>query len=370
MAIEFASSTTQINQFLDQYNFWCISKIIGTTREPVAVNSNAGIPCFDYRNIDAINNCKEPIIAIDSVAEGASRLILAAYRQYTPGPHYIIFSSAEWDPAKVNLPISYTLVSHIMKWWIYSRGFIVTDQSYSSFMYIDRYRFDYPKKTLFNLTIGAKLTDRDYVVNQIQSNINHKNYILKYSGKILENPNDFSDSFINDDYQGADKTSSKLIGNGFENSNKLKFDHNINSIANKIPTGIYNQTYFTLVSETNQDNTDGQDLFFITDKFLKPTAMGSPTVIISTPGYLKKLRKYGFETWGNLWDESYDEEPDFEKRVSKVIDLCNQLQTFDWEAHREQLEFISCKNIRNFMFCRLDQVMENFELVMKGLANG
>ena len=370
MAIEFASGTTQINQFLDQYKFWCISKSIGKIHKELAVNSTAGIPCFDYRDITAINNCNDPIIAIDSVAEGASRLILTAYRQYRPGPHYIIFSSAEWDPANVNLPISYTLVSHLLKWWIYGRGFIVTDQSYSSLMYLDRYRFDYPKNTLFNLTVGAKQTDRDYVVSQVQSKINYKNYILKYSGTVLANPNNFSDSFMEDDYQGADKTSTKLIGNGFESLDKSKFDHNINNLANKVPTGVYNQTYFTLVAESNLDNTDGQDLFFITDKFLKPMFTGIPTVVVSTPGYLRKLRKYGFETWGDLWDESYDDEPDFGKRVDKVIDLCNDLQNFDWLAHREQLEFISCKNIRNFMFCRLDQVMENFETKMKELANG
>jgi hypothetical protein len=43
-----------------------------------------------------------------------------------------------------------------------------------------------------------------------------------------------------------------------------------------------------------------------------------PFVIVGTQGSLKYLRSYGFKTFGDLWDESYDDEPDDSKRIEKI----------------------------------------------------
>ena len=56
----------------------------------------------------------------------------------------------------------------------------------------------------------------------------------------------------------------------------------------------------------------------LTEKTFKPIALGMPFVIVGTQGSLRYLRSYGFKTFGDLWDESYDNEPDDSKRIEKI----------------------------------------------------
>ena len=59
----------------------------------------------------------------------------------------------------------------------------------------------------------------------------------------------------------------------------------------------------------------------LTEKTFKPICMQMPFIMVSTAGSLKYLRSYGFRTFGDLWDESYDDETDNDKRLDKICDL-------------------------------------------------
>lgn len=59
----------------------------------------------------------------------------------------------------------------------------------------------------------------------------------------------------------------------------------------------------------------------LTEKTFKPICLGMPFIIVSTAGSLQYLRSYGFKTFGDIWDESYDTEPDDAKRLEKIADL-------------------------------------------------
>lgn len=48
------------------------------------------------------------------------------------------------------------------------------------------------------------------------------------------------------------------------------------------------------------------DMIHITEKTWKPIYLGVPFVVIGTPGHLSSLRSYGFKTFENVIDESYD----------------------------------------------------------------
>ena len=65
----------------------------------------------------------------------------------------------------------------------------------------------------------------------------------------------------------------------------------------------------------------------LTEKTFKPIAMGMPFIIVGTQGSLKYLRSYGFRTFGELWDESYDNEPDDHKRIEKVAQVLELLES-------------------------------------------
>ena len=74
-----------------------------------------------------------------------------------------------------------------------------------------------------------------------------------------------------------------------------------------------------------------------------------PFVAVSTPNFLKHLHQLGFHTYGKLWDESYDAEPNYKIRIDKVVELCNNLENFDWYNRRSELEIIKLKNRDNFL---------------------
>lgn len=62
----------------------------------------------------------------------------------------------------------------------------------------------------------------------------------------------------------------------------------------------------------------------LTEKTFKPIAMGMPFVLVGPRGSLKYLRSYGFRTFGDIWDESYDDAED-DVRISRIASLLRSL---------------------------------------------
>ena len=79
--------------------------------------------------------------------------------------------------------------------------------------------------------------------------------------------------------------------------------------------GWYDDTYFSIVCETRID----LEYFFISEKTFKPIAFYHPYIILGQAGILAHLKTLGFETFDNLFDESYDQELDFDSRLLKVV---------------------------------------------------
>jgi len=84
---------------------------------------------------------------------------------------------------------------------------------------------------------------------------------------------------------------------------------------NHFEAGWYNDTCFSIVAETRVD----LDYLFISEKTYKPIAFYHPFILVAQPKILQHLRSNGFETYENLFDESYDLELDFNVRFEKVI---------------------------------------------------
>jgi hypothetical protein len=63
----------------------------------------------------------------------------------------------------------------------------------------------------------------------------------------------------------------------------------------------------------------------LTEKTFKPICLNMPFVIVGTAGSLDYLRRYGFRTFEDLWDESYDEEKNDVARIEKIGQLLKDL---------------------------------------------
>jgi hypothetical protein len=75
----------------------------------------------------------------------------------------------------------------------------------------------------------------------------------------------------------------------------------------------------------------------LTEKTFKPIALGMPFVIVGTRGSLEYLRSYGFRTFGDIWDESYDNADD-DVRIEKIAKLLKELDDLSVEQKQKVFE--------------------------------
>jgi hypothetical protein len=91
----------------------------------------------------------------------------------------------------------------------------------------------------------------------------------------------------------------------------------------------YDHTYCSLVVETLQKLP-----LYVSEKSYKPLAYFHPFLSVSAPGTLAFLKQAGFETFDNIFDESYDAIDDFAKRVELIK---QNLQGIDVRQNYDQL---------------------------------
>jgi len=142
---------------------------------------------------------------------------------------------------------------------------------------------------------------------------------------------------------------------------KYFFKNQTNSTASAdYCTEDYQQTQIEVVLETLFDDAR----WHLTEKTLRPIACGHPFILASTPGSLKYLRSYGFETFGELIDETYDSIQDPVQRLQAIVESMKQLMSADQETWRK-LQAIAKRNQRRFFSSEfqqqvIDELVTNF----------
>jgi hypothetical protein len=89
------------------------------------------------------------------------------------------------------------------------------------------------------------------------------------------------------------------------------------SISRQIPSKIYQNSYYSIVAET-----EFQKYIFFTEKTVKPLLAKRLFVMFSAYHQLKTLQEYGFKTFGSIIDESYDNEVRDDLRYDMAFDQC------------------------------------------------
>jgi len=73
----------------------------------------------------------------------------------------------------------------------------------------------------------------------------------------------------------------------------------------------------------------------ITEKTFKAIALEMPFVLVAPAGSLAYMREYGFQTFGDIFDESYDEEIDDRLRMEKIVKLLKDLDNLSQQERQE-----------------------------------
>ena len=125
----------------------------------------------------------------------------------------------------------------------------------------------------------------------------------------------------------------------------------------------FTDTYFSIVNETlfYKDTYEYAQLcdisptnsIFLSEKIFKPLACKHPFVVIGVDGTLEHLRKYGYKTFDGWINESYDLEPDDDKRMEMCINEIERLTNMSDDQWQEIIEEMTPTLQHNFeTLCR------------------
>lgn len=107
---------------------------------------------------------------------------------------------------------------------------------------------------------------------------------------------------------------------------------------------LYKQASFEIVPETTEKN-----VFFITEKTLKPVVAKIPFLILGNVYFYDNLKRLGFKTFDSLIDESFAYETDLNLRTEKLVNTVKDIIDNDalkfYEAAKEICEY----NFENYL---------------------
>ena len=64
--------------------------------------------------------------------------------------------------------------------------------------------------------------------------------------------------------------------------------------------------------------------FFPTEKTLRPIIALTPFIVMGPRGYLENLKRIGFKTFSQWWDETYDDYSGY-ARIEKIKQVVNEI---------------------------------------------
>jgi hypothetical protein len=141
----------------------------------------------------------------------------------------------------------------------------------------------------------------------------------------------------------------EIIEKTYGTCNEVKyFGQNI-LLSFVLPLSIYNQTAYSIISETKYD----KDYTFFTEKTLKPILAKRLFVAFCGPYFLKNLKKRGFKTFDGIIDESYDLVEDDQTR---------------WKMAAEQVKWLMSQDQLYILNKIEDIVQHNFNIMTKNYS--
>ena len=98
-------------------------------------------------------------------------------------------------------------------------------------------------------------------------------------------------------------------------------DGNLSAHFGHKELSLWQESFWHVVNET----VFYEDKLHLTEKIFKPIVSSRPFLLVAAPGNLRYLRSYGFKTFGDWIDESYDDELDPHKRLTLITEQLQRL---------------------------------------------
>ena len=225
-------------------------------------------------------------------------------RSWTESPYIFVIDAegrcADWVIQKDNLYVRDSTFSNHERFNTYLWWFCTVVELEKQLQMTSRLTTGMNKPRMFDVLLGRHGTHREHVYKTIHSKQLESEVIMSYS----DHNNWIEGSSYDTKVIVKDSTKSVIFNNNNENVNMSCF----------LPWKIYNKTYYTLVAETTFNH------IFLTEKTVKPILAKRLFIMIGARHTLFKLHSLGFKTFGDVIDESYDNEILNKKRWSMAMD--------------------------------------------------
>lgn len=123
----------------------------------------------------------------------------------------------------------------------------------------------------------------------------------------------------------------------------------------------YVDSAWEVVLETVFDS----DHQFLTEKVLRPIACTQPFILAASPGSLQLLHHYGFKTFGEYIDESYDTETDPVARLKAVLDCMRSALSVSARDYQQVYRIAQYNHARFFSDQFLQVIVDEYQSNMK-----
>ena len=85
----------------------------------------------------------------------------------------------------------------------------------------------------------------------------------------------------------------------------------------------YNESFCDVINETRFAQHTGN----FSEKLYQAIRYNTPFILVAPPNTLEYAKKYGFKTFSDFWDESYDSTLNHEERLIKIFNLINLINS-------------------------------------------
>jgi hypothetical protein len=211
------------------------------------------------------------------------------------------------------------------------------------------------KPRYFDALLGSPKPHRDFVFEYATREKLQDKLVMTYGGNWQNNEFFAKDYFI---WEEGTVVKKPIIGT----ADWIEYYGHQAHLSQVIPIQVFNDTAYSIIAETDTDNT----LSFFSEKTAKP--MMAKRLFIAFSGYrfLWNLKKIGFQTFGNIIDESYDVVINDYKRYKMAFEqvrlLCERDQAEVYRKIRPVVEH-NYKLIMstNWNYWAADQITERIE---------
>jgi hypothetical protein len=187
----------------------------------------------------------------------------------------------------------------------------------------------YNKPYDFDVLLGARRPHRDYVMLALQHSGMLDRSIVTYREMFTGGVIDTWTEQVQSAYPGT-RLQYPYVSPNLDPAWEVQ-ENLVKNISPYMPYEMYRRTNYTIICET----LGTSDTFFFSEKTTKPLLGRRLFVMFGAVGFLSNLRQLGFETFGQVIDESYDK---IENHVRR-FDLA--FQQVQWLSEQDPKEIYS-----------------------------